>query len=336
MRCSRRHLLQLLGASGLFTATAGCLNSGSLDDYALLASELDLSSIEQPHLWPDPTAIEATTRVDFTDETKAQYVADLFDTGSVTVQQWPLVWRVQWGTDTVARPTFLQRDGAFYEVRITDERSLERERWHFAVERTDETPPDDATIERKPFDLSTQDERVIAAALDAVYARNDGFLGEPEFDELQTVEYHQGLDADASELVPAPPFDFVRVSDEHFRPVPAQRTVSVPEWTYSIDEIADTREAFNEYARDVIVAHDLSSSALSESARGVLDDAISEEPRYYEESAPPSDALSEVLDAIGIAADLQPVDSYDDRVDFEDVVAEYHGAVYRFSLMVTP
>jgi hypothetical protein len=337
MRCSRRRVLQLLGASGVVTATAGCLNSGSLDEYALVASELDLSSIGPPYLWPDPTAIEATTRVDFTDETKTRYVSELFDTGSVTLQQWPLVRRVQWGEDTVPRPTFLQREGSFYEVTITDERSLERERWHFAVERTDETPPDDATVEDRPFEFSQQDQRVIEAALDAVYAGNDGFLGEPEFDELQTVEYHQGLDAEASDLVPEPPFDYVQVGDEYFRPVTEQRAVRVPEWTYTTDEIAGTREGLTEYASDAIVEYDLDSNDLSGSARGVIDDAISEEtPRRYEEGASPSDGLSEVLEALGIADDLQPIETYDDQVRFQDIVAEYQATDYRFGLIVTP
>jgi hypothetical protein len=337
MRCSRRRVLQLIGTSGLATVTAGCLNSGSLDEYALVASELDLSSIGPPYLWPDPTAIEATTRVDFTDETKTGYVSKLFDTGSVTVQQWPLVRRVPWGEDTVPRPTFLQREDTFYQVTITDEQYRERERWHVAVERIDETPPDDATVENRPFDLSAQDQRVLEAALDAVYADNDGFLGTPEFDELQTVEFHQGLDAEASELVPEPPFDFVAVSDEHFQPITEQRTVRVPEWTYTVEEIAGNREEFTEFASDAIQEFDLNSSDLSESARGVIDAAISEEdPRRYEEGAPPSDALSEVLDALGIADDLQSMDNYDDQVRFRDVIAEYQNAVYRFGLIVTP
>lgn len=337
MRCSRRRVLQLIGTSGLATVTAGCLNSGSLDEYALVASELDLSSIGPPYLWPDPTAIEATTRVDFTDETKTGYVSKLFDTGSVTVQQWPLVRRVPWGKDTVPRPTFLQREDTFYQVTITDEQYRERERWHVAVERIDETPPDDATVENRPFDLSAQDQRVLEAALDAVYAGNDGFLGTPEFDELQTVEFHQGLDAEASKLVPEPPFDFVEVSDEHFQPITEQRTVRVPEWTYTVEEIAGNREEFTEFASDAIQEFDLNSSDLSESARGVIDAAISEEdPRRYEEGAPPSDALSEVLDALGVADDLQSMDNYDDQVRFRDVIAEYQNAVYRFGLIVTP
>lgn len=337
MRCSRRRALQLLGTTGVITAATGCLNSGSLDEYSLVAAELDLSSIGPPYLWPDPTAIEATTRVDFTDETKTQYVAELFDTGSVTVQQWPLVRRVPWGKETRPRPTFLQRDDTFYRVTITDEQYAERERWHFAVERTDETPPDDATVAQKPFDISAQDQRVIEAALDAVYAGNDGFLGEPEFDELQTVEYHRGLDAAASGLVASPPFDLVEVNDEYFRPITEQRPVQVPEWTYSLDEVASTREEFTEYARDVIVEYDLNSSDLSASAQSVIDDAISEEePRRYEEGAPPSAGLSQVLERLDIAGDIQPIANYDDQVRFRDVVAEYQAGVYRFGLIVTP
>ena len=97
MYCSRRRALQLLGASAVTASTTGCLSSGSLDEYALIADELDLSSVGQPYLWPDPTEIRAVTRVDFTAEMKTQYVSELFDQGSVTVKQWPLVRRAQWG-----------------------------------------------------------------------------------------------------------------------------------------------------------------------------------------------------------------------------------------------
>jgi len=336
MPCSRRRALQLLGAAAATAATAGCLDSGSLDSYALIADELDLSSVGRPYLWPDPTAVDATTRVDFATETKEAYLSELFDTGSVTVRQWPLVGRDAWGTETRPRPTFLRRDGSFYEVRITDERRPERARWHFALERLDEAPPDDATVAREPFDLSDQDERVLDAALDAVYAGNDGFLGDPEFDEVPAVEYHHGLDAAASALVPSPPFEFVEYSDEYFRAVAERRTVEVPEWTYAITEIADTRGDFNASARDAIIERDLDEVGLSEPAAGVLDDAVAEEPRRYEEGAPPSDELDEALGALGIADDLEPIANYEDRVDFRNVVVEYRDGVYRFDLIVSP
>jgi hypothetical protein len=336
MPCSRRRALQLLGAAGATAATAGCLSPGSLDSYALIGDDLDLSSIGRPYLWPDPTEIDATTRVDFATETKESYLTELFDTGEVTVRQWPLVGRDQWGTETRPRPTFLERDGTFYEVRIAEERVLERERWHFALDRTDKSPPDDATVARPPFDLSDQDERVLDAALDAVYAGHDGFLDDPQFDELQTVEFHHGLDADASALVPSPPFEFVEYEDEYFRAVAERRSVAVPEWTYALTDIAASPGGFNEYARAAIVERDLASAGLSEDARGVLDDALAEDPRRYEEGAPPSEKLDEALDALGIGGDLEPIDSYDDRVDFRNVVVEYRDAVRRFDLIVSP
>jgi hypothetical protein len=337
MNCSRRRTLQLLGAVSCLGATAGCLDSGSLDEYALVGSELDLSSIEPPFLWPDPTAIEATTRVDFTTETKRQLITELFDTGRVTVQQWPLVWRVQWGQETQPRPTFLQREGRFYEVQIVDQQSLDRERWHFAVERIDGEPPDDATVANPPLEFSEQDTRVLQAALDAVYAGNDGFLGDPEFDEVPTVEYHRYLDTEASELVPSPPFEFLDYENESFRAITDQRRVAVPEWTYTIDEFATTRQEFNEYARSSIIEHDLNSADLSESAHDAVETAISEDPgERYEEGAPPSETLSEILRALDIAGDLQPIDAYEYRVDFKNVVAEYRESVYQFSLIVTP
>ncbi|QWC20641.1 hypothetical protein [Halorubrum sp. 2020YC2] len=336
MTCSRRRALRLLGAAGAAAATGGCLSPGSLDSYALIADELDLSSIGRPYLWPDPTEIDAVTRVDFATETKTAYLSELFETGNVTVRQWPLVGRDRWGTETRPRPTFLERDGTFYEVRIESERSLERERWHFALERRDETPPDDATVARPPFDLSDQDERVLDAALDAVYAGHDGFLGDPEFDGLQTVEFHHGLDADASDLVPSPAFEFVEYEDEFFRTVAERRTVRVPEWTYAVTEISDVRSEFTEHARERIVERDLNAAGLSEAARGVLDDAIADEPRRYEEGAPPSEALDEALDALGIAGDLRPIGDYDDRVDFRNVVVEYRDGVSRFDLIVSP
>ncbi|VTT85983.1 hypothetical protein DM2_2021 [Halorubrum sp. DM2] len=336
MTCSRRRALQLLGATAATAVTAGCLNPGGLSSYALLGDEEDLSSIGRPYLWPDPTEIDAVTRVDFATETKAAWLSELSETGSVTVRQWPLVGRDAWGTETRPRPTFLRRDGTFYEVRISEERILELERWHFAVERVDETPPDDATVARPPFDLSAQDERVLDAALEAVYASNDGFLGTPEFDELQTVEYHHELDAAASALVPSPPFAFVEYEGEYFRPVAERRTVVVPEWTYAVSEIADERSRFEEHAREAIVGRDLDDAGLSDAAQDVLDDAIAEEPRRYEEGDPPSDALVDALDALGIAADLRPIGEYDDRVDFRNVVVDYRDGVYRFDLIVTP
>lgn len=341
-RCSRRRVFQLLGSAGLITATAGCSGPGSLDELSLIAGELSVDSIQglQQHEYyrENPVKIPATTRVDFTEDTKTQYLAELFETGSVTAQQWPLVHRSRWGTTTVPRPTFLERDGTYYQVVIADEQQLTRGRWHFAVKRVEETPPDDAAIVETPVDGSSQDKRIIEAAMSAVYAGADDFLGEPEFEDLQAVQYHQGLDAEASELIPSPPFDYIKhqYSEEYYRPVTEHRIVNVPVWTYTISEVGTTASELIARAESEIVTHDLTGD-LTEAAQGVVENATSEEdPRRYGESAPPSDPLLEVLTQLDIAADLQPIDSYSERVDFKDVVATYDGATYSFGLIVSP
>ena len=340
--CSRRRALQIVGSAGLMTATAGCSGPGSLDELSLIAGELSVDTIQglQQHEYyrENPVKIPATTRVDFTEDTKSQYVAELFETGSVTAQQWPLVHRSQWGTTTVPRPTFLERDGTYYQVSIADEQQLERERWHFAVERVEETPPDDATVVETPVNGSSQDKRIIEAAMSAVYAGADDFLGEPEFEDLQAVQYHQELDAEASELIPSPPFDYIKhqYSEEYYRPVTEHRVVSVPVWTYTISEVGSTQAEMIDHAKSEIVTHDL-TDGLTGAAQNVVEDAISEEdPRRYGESAPPSDALEEVLTRLDIAADLQPIDAYSERVDFKDVVATYDDSTYSFGLIVSP
>ena len=340
--CSRRRALQILGSAGLMTATAGCSGPGSLDELSLIAGELSVDSIQglQQHEYyrENPLKFPATTRVDFTEDTKAQYVTELFETGSVTVQQWSLVHRSQWGTTTVPRPTFLERDSTYYQVSIADEQQLERRRWHFAVERVEEAPPDDATVVETPVNASSQDKRIIEAAMSAVYAGADDFLGEPEFEDLQTVQYHQGLDAESSELVPSPPFDYIKhqYSEEYYRPITEQRVVSVPVWTYTINEIGSTQAELTDHAKSKVVTHDI-TDGLTGAAQNVVEDAISEEnPRRYGESAPPSDPLEEVLTRLEIAADHQPIETYSERVDFKDVVATYDGSTYSFGLIVNP
>ena len=341
-RCSRRRALQLLGSASVMAATAGCSGPGSLDELSLVAGEVPISTLEgldqYEYFWDDAVEIRATTRVDFTEKTKSEFVTELFKTGSVTAQQWPLVHRSQWGTTTVPRPTFIEHDSTYYQVSITDERQLERERWHFAVERVEETPPDDATVVETPVDGSSQDKRVIEAAMSAVYAGADDFLGEPEFEDLQVVQFHQELDAEASELIPSPPFDYIKhqYSEEYYRPVTEQRVVSVPVWTYTINEVGSTQAELIDHAKSEIITHDLTDD-LTGAAQNVVEDAISEEdPAWYGESAPPSDPLNEVLTQLDIVADLQPIEAYSERVDFKDVVATYDGSTYSFGLIVSP
>ena len=337
MRLSRRSALQLAGVVAGGSATAGCLDSVTHGDYRLVATDID-DSLASPYLFQvDPVELPAITRVDYTTETKRAYVNELFDTGSATVLEWPLPWRRSWGMETRPRPVFLEREDVFYDVQVTEERQLERDRWLFARGRVDDEPPDDASVATDPLSsVSTQDGKIIEAALDAVYAGHDGFLGAPEFDELQPVQFHQDLSPEDSDLVPTPPFEYIESGGETFRVVTQERTVTIPEWTYTVEQIGDSHEQLDEYATEAVPDTQLDDASLSDAAYDVLDATVNDEDERlsYEEDAPLSDGLNDVLEQLGIAADLQPLDAYDDLTRFNDVVASYEGTWYQFSLIV--
>jgi hypothetical protein len=337
MPCSRRSLLQRAGTvAGLVaTAGAGCLSVGSTGGYKLIVQEVP--RLAEVFLVVQPTGVGAETRLDYETETKREWLAELFETGSVTAVQWPLVYPDDWGTETRPRPTFLQRDGAYHAVTTQETRQVERDRWLFAVQRTDEEPPDSATVASEPFDLPERDREILQAALDAVYAGNDGFLGEPDIDGLQPVQYHRDMDPAASELVPEPPFDYVDYSGDIYRVVVEQRTVTVPERTFAVEQVATSADGLGSYVRETVPDARFDRDALSDAARDVLDAAVDSAPgRRYNEEPPLSDGLRTVLDRLGIGDDLQPLDSYDDRVAFRNVVASYDDDWYLFDLLVTP
>lgn len=331
---SRRSLLRAAGAVAGLAAAAGCVSIGSTDRFVLHTGDVD-GTLADRFLVDRPTEVRADTRVDFDPARKRDWIADLFETGTVRAVQWPLVAQEPWGEDTHSRPTFLYRDEAYHEVTVERTRQVDRERWLFAVERVDEDPPTDATVGREPFDsLSERDRTVLDAALDAVYAGNDGFLGEPDIDGLRPVHYHQGLSAEASELVPEPPFEYVEYGEETFRVVVDRRTVTVPEYTFAVERVAASRDALEAYVRETVP--DARFEAPSDAVRNVLDDAVGEGdggPRY-EEDPPLSDPLATILDELGIGDDLEPFDAYEERADFQGAVAAYDGDWYVFNLFV--
>ena len=331
---SRRTFLRatgVLAAAGGAPASAGCVTFGGSGDYVLHTNDVD-GSLADRFLVADPTAVRADTYLDYDAATKREWVDELFETGRVTAVQWPLVEPADWGDDVRPRPTFLQHEGGFHAVTTERTRQVDRDRWLFATTRTDEDPPSDATVRSDPFDsLSERDREILQAALDAVYAGNDGFLGEPEVDGLRPIHYHRDVSVEESDLVPDPPFEYVDYDDDYYRVVAEQRTVSVAERTFALERVASTRSELEVHVEETVP--DARFDAPSDAVREVLDAAVGEEAgQRYEEAPPLSDALSTVLDALGIADDLRPADEYDERVDFRGAVASYDDDWYVFNL----
>jgi len=330
---SRRALLRSTGALAgvVATATAGCASFPSSGRYVLHTDDVG-AGLAGEFVVEEPMEIAADTRIDYDAATKRDWLAELYETGRVTAVQWPLVHPDAWGEDTRPRPTFLHRDDGYHAVTTERTRQVERDRWTFAVTRTDDDPPEDATVRSEPFDsLSERDREILQAALDAVYAGSDGFLGEPDVDGLRPVQYHRDLSVEDSALVPDPPFEYLDYYDETFRVVAERRTVTVPERTFAVERVASTRSELEARVEETVP--DARFEDPADDVRDVLDAAVGEdEGERYEEDPPPSDALSTILDALGIADDLRPFDAYDDRVDFRFAVASYDGDWYLFNL----
>jgi hypothetical protein len=333
MPSSRRALLRAASAvaAGTATAGAGCLTFGSTRGYVLHTDEID-DGLAGEFVVDEPAAVRADTRIDYDAATKRDWIAELFETGSVTAIQWPLVALDVWGDDVRPRPTFLHRDDGYHAVTTERTRQVERNRWLFAVERTDEDPPSDATVGREPFDsLSDRDREILQAALDAVYADSDGFLGDPDVEGLRPVHYHRDVAVEESALVPEPPFEYLDYSDETYRVVAERRTVTVPERTFAVERVASTRSELKAHVEETVP--DARFEDPADGVRSVLDAAVSDdEGERYEEDPPPSDDLSTVLDGLGIGDDLRPFDEYAERVDFRFAVASYDGDWYLFNL----
>jgi hypothetical protein len=315
------------------TASAGCLDLLSSDKYVLHTTAVD-RGLAAEFVVDDPLSVDAETRIDYDTETKREWVAELFETGSVTAVEWPLVEPDPWGDDTRPRPTFLDRTDGYYAVRTEQTRQVERERWTIATQRTEDDPPSDATVESDPLDsLSERDTEIFRAALDAVYAGNDGFLGEPDIDGLRPVQYHQDVSVADSELVPDPPFEYIDYYDETYRVIAKERTVTVPERTFTTERISSSRTELEAYVRETVP--DARFENPSDAVREVLDTAVTEsDGMRYEENPPLSEELSTILDALGIGADLRPIGEYEDRVDFQYAVAAYEDDWYLFNLLV--
>ena len=141
MNCSRRSALQVAGVAAGVAATADCLDTGTDADDSLAAAEMD-DSLAAPFLVPDPVDLPAVTRVDYTTETRRAHLEAPFDTGHATGSS-GRAWRRRWGTETRPRPVSFERDGVFFAVAVVRERRLERDRWTFGCERTNERPAHD-------------------------------------------------------------------------------------------------------------------------------------------------------------------------------------------------
>lgn len=330
-RPTRRDVLTQTAALVGVLGTAGC--SGLFaTDLTLMGHRLEDGLLEYAR---DPLAIRSQFTPDYSDAYKHETAEELVETGTVSTRAWELCYRSDWGTEPRDRRRCLLYDGTYYRVRVEDvEERVPREQWAVYLDWRADPPGADDEVATLPLEtLSDQDRRILTRLVERLAP--PGRRGDPH-DLDWAAFYHDDLDAEASDLVPEPPFDYLETDDETFAVRTKRVTDERKEQTFSVEAVADSREAYLDYARSTFPDGEIDESSLSTEARQLLQTVTEGYGGIHKETAPLSDELEAVVEQVGIGEALQPLDAYGDRTPFRNALAEYGGDWYEFDLIVAP
>lgn len=283
----------------------------------------------------DPIEIRSTFDLDYSDEYKRRKMQELVRTGTVSTRGWGLSYLTDWGDTQRQIDQCLLYDGTYYRPIVESSEEVTRDTWAFYVDWTVDEPSADSDVATFPVDsLSEQDSRIIDVAVTDLPSP-DRRVGPPD-DYDWAVQYHAGLDPSASDLVPNPPFEYVRTEDETFGAVAERIPVKRTNRTISAEAIGTSEAAFEQFARQEFADADLSPQSLTDETRPIVDEITEKLDNLYEEEPPPSDGLEAVLEQLGIAEDLRPHDEYQEYTWFRGALAEYVGQWYTIDLNIHP
>lgn len=328
---TRRTILAKTGLTVGVMGLSGC--SGMMAGSKFRLKSRHIPNVTSQYV-EDPVEIGSNYNVDYSDEYKRSKVDELVETGTVSTRGWELSYRVDWGRDWRDKRQCVRRDGTYYRIFVEDAADVDRQRWQFFLGWDDQDPADDDTVVSLPLDsLSEQDRTVVAAGAEAIPP--EGRRPSPSNTTRSKVIFHEELDADESELVPSPPFDYLKYEGEYFRATTAKETATRKEQTFAAELVAESRSEYDRYGRQTFPDARFSDASLSSDAASVLDEATGGDG-LYEETTPLSGGLEEVLGHLSIEDDLDSPDAYDDPTWFRDAVAEYDHRWYEFDFVVYP
>jgi hypothetical protein len=330
---SRRDVLAAAGVASV-AGIAGCI-TGSNHGFRFSAYDA-AEPLHRRFLTTDPTTQRAQFDVDYPADYKRAIYAELIETGSVAVVNYELAYRYEFGTEQRERPQFVVRDGNYYRVHVDEVREVDRDWWEFYLDLIDEEPPAGADRVTTPVDsLSERDRRIAQRAMEAAAADRDPAIdvGEREFGS-RGVLYHDHLDHEESDLVPSPPFEYLRHGDHWFRARAERGTATLTERTFTAERVADSRTAYERHLLESVLDVDFSTASLSDAATDVLDTAT--DGPFYGEEPPMSEGLASVLELLGEADQIGPHAEYGEYTTFPNMYGVYEGTWYEFDLAVYP
>jgi hypothetical protein len=320
---SRRRYLRGLGGVGAAVTFGGCVTGKTT--YSFVAFEIEESLLRR-FTWRPPAQFPDRVR---------SLVDSLEPGGSITTHDLTLAGNyVAPDRSRRAIPAFVERDGTYYNLELTDERSVTNDRWVFWFDELgDDATADGKTVESVPDDLSETDTEIFEEAKMAVTGefgprdRDDEPPGRRGF-------VYRLVSPEASALVPDPPFDYYRhtVGEETLFAARAKEyEIEETEYEYTLRQIADSREELNQYVQSEIITGSLGVDGLSKQSRTIVRESIEEE-LPHRESGSPSKAFSAVLARLGLDG-VSPPDESGESVD-RMTYFTYDGGYYRGSLTV--
>lgn len=327
---------KLLATSGIVTGAigiAGCFSTsnGLGSDAKFRLKSFSLPNITEEFI-ADPLTIDSKYEIDYSNEYKRSRVTRLFETGTVSTRAWELSYLKDWGPTVRDKRRVMIDDGTYYRIQIDDLREVDRKRWSFYFDWDVEEPSDNETVVSPPLEsFSEQDREIVTAAKEAIPIPDQrGAFND------HSVIFHDNIDADASDLVPSPPFEYY-YDDEYLQAFVERKSIRKTEMTYSATPVAETESEYRKYAHETFPDVRFSNVSLSSDAGDILDEATASTSGFsYEERPPLSDELKEVLEHLTIAQHLKPHDEYENFTEFSNALAKYDGQWQGFDLLIYP
>ncbi|WP_132058088.1 hypothetical protein [Halorussus amylolyticus] len=323
---SRRTTLRFAGV-GLTALLPGCsiLADGGAR-YSLLSSPAGGTTLTDLFAWePRRGGLHVRYHLD-------ALTAELLDSGTLATEAQPIG---PYDSDTEPTPAYVEHDGAYYRVRVTDVEDVSLDRWEFWFEPTDEPPSDADPVENPDEGLSDLDADVVEwAAQDAIRAivndddRSAASQGE------RGVVYFEPMDPDDSDLVPDPPFEYVQVEpDTEFlsekqtlRAHAEKGSVETRRYVHETEQVAESESEL----REILIDHiDATFDDASPDVRDILEETSG---GTYAERDPISESFERLIERLGIEDASPPDESGASRAWRRHY--EYGGNYYATTLRV--
>jgi hypothetical protein len=333
----RRRFLSSIAAVSLL-GTAGCI-----DDFDGLQYRLDtvpvagsVSELANKLITEDPTAIHAQAAIDYSDAYKQSVVDALFADGTAESIQWQLAYNRSFGTTTRPAPRFLERNGTYYSVVETGRTEFTEERWVFYLDLVDEEPrSSDTVVTEPPSSLSETDQLVVEHALRAVQGHGSAYDVDDRPLQGRGPDFHHEMDPEASELVPSPPFDYLKLGDQYPQylvPRTEKGTVDLTRYTFSIEEVASSRDELEQHVESNVVDAEFGPTDDPEVYDIVRAATDRPDGRIYTEHEELSEELTQVVDRLGMTPYIP--EEVTDRTTLNGAYFSFEGEWYRASLRI--